>query len=200
MRDGQLADQPQPEPHAAAAFRGRVLMAPEQAQALGRSDPISLIADRDRRARSRRAHRQANRPTLPELQRVGEEIGHDLFDGGRIPPTVEGLGRGNDGDGLGAREGREQPLRGGADRGANVDESRLEQGAPRALQLGHGVNQGLEALHLGADDAESRRYAVDGQPTGVALGDADVEQRGRHRCAQLVPDQLDRFRTANQFS
>jgi len=68
----QLADDPQPETHAAALCGGRVLVALEDAQSIRRADARTLIAHRDGHARGRLAHDQPHPAAVAELQRVRE--------------------------------------------------------------------------------------------------------------------------------
>jgi hypothetical protein len=193
VRHYQLADQPQPEAHA-AALRGRgMLVALEDAKPIGGADPCALIADGDGDASGRFAHDEADRAALAELQRVREKVRDDLLDGDRIPPALNGLRGPDDRDALGAGERREHALHGRADRCADIYEFGSNEGTARALELGHVLEQRLEPLNLGANDAQRRRDHVAGKLGCVGFRDPDVEQRRRNGRAQLVAEQINRI-------
>ena len=90
VREGQLAHQPQAEAVAAALLGGRVLVALEDALPIGGGIPTPDRGPRCCPAPAPR-HDQADRTSLTELQRVGEQVADDLFDGGLVPPAVHGL-------------------------------------------------------------------------------------------------------------
>jgi len=176
-----------------------VLVALEDAEPVRRRDADALIADGDRRARRDGPHREPDGAPLPELEGVREQVRDDLLDRRRIPPAVDPVGRAGDRHALRPGEGMEQPLHRRPHGGADVDVARLQRRSARALQLGHRVDQGFEALNLGSHDGEGGRYGVGGEAPGVALCDADVEKRSRHRRAQLVANQLHGVAAADEL-
>jgi len=163
VSERQLAHQPQAQAQAAAARGRRVLVTLEDPEPVGGRDPHALVGDGDAHPGAAHwPHRHPHRAALAELERVGEQVGDDLLDGGRVPPAVHGMGRQIDRDALGAGEGGEQALDGRAHGDADVQEPRPEQRAPAALKLHHGVDERLQALDLRAHDAQRGRDNVAG--------------------------------------
>ncbi len=198
VSQGQLAHQPQAQTHAAALRRRGVLVTLEDAFAIGRGDSDPMVADRDPDPRARRPlHDQADRASLTELQRVGQQVGDDLFDGRRVPPPIHAVWRYDDRHPLRAGERRQQALGRRADRRADFHESRPQGGSAGPLQLGHGVDQRLQPLNLRPDHAQRGHHDITGQTRNAALRNPDVEQGRRDRRAQLVAYQLHGIGIAN---
>ena len=162
VRHRQLAHQPEAQAHAAALRRRRVLVALEDAQPVRGADPGALIADRDGdAARAPRARSSRTGAPLAELQRVGEQVGHDLLDRGRIPPTLHGVRRAR-------RSSRSRCRRTWSGRACTVARTVAPISMNRGRRTGRPdrcssvnvVDQRLQPLHLGANDAQRRRDRV----------------------------------------
>src|SRR5215468_839927 len=76
---------------AVVAHRHRALERPEDRLALGRADPETAVADHQRRPAIGGGDGDLDRPTEPELEGVGEQVGDDLVDPDAVPATDHGV-------------------------------------------------------------------------------------------------------------
>ena len=106
------------------------LEAAEDPAELRRIDPDSMIPDREPRHPALRADEELDGLASPELDGIGEEVGHDPVEAGAIPaPHDRGVGVQRD-RAPGPRQIRLEARDDLADEGPELDDGELERHAP----------------------------------------------------------------------